>query len=121
MTLQDACLPERTERSLDEHASDPLSPVRGGHDEMLEVTSAAIVPTEHRANEAFAVDGHEARARVSLEVARDGLWPIDVAEDETLRGSPERHRGFVVGGGQLVELNGRGVLRASGIGIRQRR
>lgn len=121
MTLQDARLSQRAERSLDEHATDPLSPVRRGHDEMLEVTSAAVVTTEHRANEASAVDGHEARARIPLEVARDGLWPIDVAEDDALGGSPERCRGFVVGRGQLVELNGRGVLLAFGIGIRQRR
>jgi len=118
MTLQDARLPERTERSLDEHTTDPLSPVRPGHDEMLEVASAAVVAAEQRANESFAVDGHETRARIALEVARDGLWPIDVAEDEALRGPPERRCGFVVGGGQLVEMNGRGVLRASGIGIR---
>ena len=67
--------------------------------------------TEHRPNEAFAVDGHEARARIPLEVARDGLWPIGVAENEAFRGVPERRRVFVVGGGQLVESNGRGVLR----------
>ena len=111
MALQDARPMQRDERPLDECAADALSPERRSHDQMLKEAAPAIVTAEYGANDLFAFDSDETRARIPGEVALDGVPPIDVAENDALRGLPERRHSLIVGRGHFADFDWHWLLR----------